>query len=299
MSRPSSASGALVTCVGAATWDTIARVDGFPAPDSRVEALDLVEACGGPAATAAVTLARLGVRVAFAGVVGDDDAGRAVRHALAGEGVDVDALRVRRNATTARSVILVSGLERTIVTRPAAAPVPAVAQPLPLPRSDWYHVDHLGWAMIAGGPPPDGYLSVDHGNPIPRLSLERVDLYVPTAARLTERYPGTDIAGGLRAAIADGAGAAVATMGAQGSVTFDGECVTRVPAAPVTVVSTLGAGDVFHGAVLAGILAGLALPAAARLASAAAAAACTALDGQSAIPHRDQLPASLWRPAPT
>lgn len=299
MSRPSSASGALVTCVGAATWDTIARVEGFPAPDGRVEALDLVEACGGPAATAAVALARLGVPVAFAGVVGDDDAGRAVRRALAGEGVDVDALRVRRNATTARSVILVSGPERAIVTRPAAAAVPAVAQPLPLPQSDWYHVDHLGWAMLAGGPAPDGHLSVDHGNPIPRLSLDGVDLYVPTAARLAERYPGRDVAAGLRAAVADGAVAAVATMGPQGSVTFDGECVTRVPAAPVTVVSTLGAGDVFHGALLAGILAGLALPAAARLASAAAAAACTALDGQSAIPRRDQLPASLWRPAPT
>ena len=50
-----------VVCIGAATQDTIFRVPRHPEPDDLVVASDLVVAGGGPAATAAVTLARLGV----------------------------------------------------------------------------------------------------------------------------------------------------------------------------------------------------------------------------------------------
>ncbi len=55
----------------------------------------------------------------------------------------------------------------------------------------------------------------------------------------------------------------------------------------VPVVSTLGAGDVFHGALLAGLARGLDLGAAMTLANAAAALSCRALDGRSAIPRWD------------
>ena len=50
-----------VACVGLATRDTILRVPTLPAHDGRVVADELAVAGGGPAATAAVPLARLGV----------------------------------------------------------------------------------------------------------------------------------------------------------------------------------------------------------------------------------------------
>ena len=59
---------AMIVCVGLATRDTIyARAARIPAPDDRVVATERVVAGGGPAATAAVTIARLGVDVAFVG----------------------------------------------------------------------------------------------------------------------------------------------------------------------------------------------------------------------------------------
>ena len=61
-----------------ATFDAIALVDGFPAPDDRVVASEVAYAGGGPAATAAVAASRLGVRTAFVGTVGDDANGRAI-----------------------------------------------------------------------------------------------------------------------------------------------------------------------------------------------------------------------------
>ncbi|MEN9542732.1 MAG: hypothetical protein RL239_385, partial [Actinomycetota bacterium] len=67
-----------VLCVGIATVDTIVLVDKYPSPNERVVALDSIRAVGGPATTAAVTLARLGVETALSCVIGDDDAGRFV-----------------------------------------------------------------------------------------------------------------------------------------------------------------------------------------------------------------------------
>jgi sulfofructose kinase len=56
-------------------------------------------------------------------------------------------------------------------------------------------------------------------------------------------------------------------------------------AAPVDdPVSTLGAGDVFHGALLAAFVRGLALAEALAFANECAALSCRALDGRSAIP---------------
>jgi sulfofructose kinase len=54
-----------VVCVGVATLDTIALVAKYPAADERVKAEDLQISLGGPAAVAAVTLARLGVSVGW------------------------------------------------------------------------------------------------------------------------------------------------------------------------------------------------------------------------------------------
>jgi sugar/nucleoside kinase (ribokinase family) len=46
----------------------------------------------------------------------------------------------------------------------------------------------------------------------------------------------------------------------------------------------LGAGDVFHGGLIAGLYRGLGLVEAVRFANAAAALSCRAIDGQSGVP---------------
>ncbi|MDQ3870567.1 MAG: PfkB family carbohydrate kinase, partial [Chloroflexota bacterium] len=96
-----------VVCVGAATLDLVAAVERTPAADERVPALDLQQGGGGPAATAAVALARLGLRAAVVAAVGDDHTGSVIREGLADEGVDVRDVRVVRGARSASSVITV------------------------------------------------------------------------------------------------------------------------------------------------------------------------------------------------
>ena len=58
---------------------------------------------------------------------------------------------------------------------------------------------------------------------------------------------------------------------------------------PVEAVSTLGAGDVFHGALLAALVRGASLQDALAMANRVAALSCRGLDGRSAIPTLQEL----------
>jgi len=281
-----------VVCVGCVTVDSIAVVDHVPAEDERVESQPFVDSGGGPAATAAVTLARLGHRVAFCGVTGPGTTGARARDLLEAEGVDTRWLRVRPGARTARSMILVSrpAGARAIVTAPGTAPEPA---DVPVAASRWIHADQAGYAaaraaLAAGGRGGRASFSIDGGNPIPGLGLSGVDLYVPTASRLRADFPQPTLPGSLEAARQAGAGAVVATAGARGAYLRSGDAWVLVPSFGVDVVSTMGAGDVFHGALLAGLVEGRDLRAAVVFANAVAAMSCRALDGRAAIPSRQE-----------
>jgi sulfofructose kinase len=276
-----------VVCVGSVTVDLIAVVDHMPAGDERVESPAFVEGGGGPAATAAVALARLGARVAFCGVVGPGAAGARSRELLDAEGVDVRWLRVQPGGRTAQSMILVSRSDasRSIITVPAPAPEPA---DVPVAASRWVHTDQTGYAAVraalAGMPDGHACLSVDAGNPIPGIAMRGVDLYVPTVSRLVADFPRASVSDSLEAAVAAGAAAVVATDGDRGAYVRSGGRWELVPSFGVEVVSTIGAGDVFHGALLAGLVEGREQREAVVFANAVAALSCRALDGRSAIP---------------
>ncbi|HWH05834.1 MAG TPA: PfkB family carbohydrate kinase [Gaiellaceae bacterium] len=283
-----------IVCVGLATQDTVFHVPHPPGSGGRVVATDLVTAGGGPAATAAVTVARLGVEAAFVGAVGDDDVGHAIRDGLAAEGVDVSELRVVPGARSPRSALLVEGrtAERSIVHYPGTlAPLDLSERAVALCRgAEWVHVDQLGYAAA----PKGVRLSIDGGNPIPGLDLDGVALYAPTEAALLAAYGGPDNA------LAAGAQLVVATRGAGGCVAYGRDGMTlEVDGFEVEAVSALGAGDVFHGALLAQLVLGDELPLALRRANLAAALSCRALDARSAIPWRQELDerSSTWQDA--
>jgi sugar/nucleoside kinase (ribokinase family) len=269
-----------VVCVGLATLDTIFAVPHHPEPDGRVIATDLVVAGGGPAATAAVTLARLGIETYFVGAVGDDDVGADVRAGLEREGVEVSELAAVPGAGSPRSTILVSGAERSIVHFPGSLPgleLSARTRDL-CERAVWVHVDHVGFGPVQGL--TRARVSVDGGNPIEGLDLSRVALYAPPESELPDP----------QAALDAGAELVVVTRGAAGSVAYlsNGEVVEAAGFA-VDIVSTLGAGDVFHGALVAFLARGTDLREALEGANRAAALSCRALDGRSAIPSLEEL----------
>lgn len=161
-----------VLCVGAVNVDTIALVDRLPAVDERLVAEELASGQGGPAATAAVTLARLGRTVALCATVGRDPEGDATIAGLEDEGVDVRWISRDPDRPTARSVVLVDRATRSraIVTS-AYASRPAYP---PLHLADVVHVDQAGYGPVMAALGADQRrvrVSIDAGNPIPALDL--------------------------------------------------------------------------------------------------------------------------------
>lgn len=271
-----------VVCVGLATLDTIFALPRHPEADDRVVASALSVGGGGPAATAAVALARLRVEVSFAGVVGDDETGIAIRDGLTREGVDVSELTVVPGGRSPQSSILVGDGGRAIVHFPGTLPpVRLSARGLGRCRdAAWVHVDHAGYAAA----PRDARLSIDGGNPIEGLDLDGVALYGPTDVGLRRDF------GSAEQALEAGADLVVVTRGAQGCAAYSRDGVVEAATTPVEdPVSTLGAGDVFHGALLAQLVQDAPLADALAFANACAALSTRALDGRSAIPTPEEV----------
>jgi ribokinase len=110
---------------GQCALDYICVVEAFPPPGVKCELSDLAIEGGGPVATALVALARWGVSCTFAGVVGDDGFGAAIRESLDQEGIDTRGLLLRKNAGSQSAFILAEpGVGRRTIFwhRPSGAP---------------------------------------------------------------------------------------------------------------------------------------------------------------------------------
>jgi sulfofructose kinase len=250
----------VIVCVGLATRDTIYALPRHPAAEDRVIATERAVAGGGPAATAAVAIALLGVDARFVGIVEGDL-----------EGVDV----VRVPGRMVESTILVGDGTRTIIT---TEPEPFAVPPEALEGATWLHLDHVGYASVRPGATRSAAsVSLDASSPIAGLSLDGIDLYAPSSE--------TD--DGRRAKLT------VVTKGGQGCTAYAGGETIEIAGFPVEAVSTLGAGDVFHGALVACLHRGLELREALTRANACAALSCRALDGRSAIPTWNELEQAL------
>src|SRR6201999_1593802 len=77
---------------------------------------------GGSGGLCAAGAARLGLRVAMTGVVGDDIFGRFMRESLTARGVDLSAVRTDPRIPTGLSIHLIRGDDRAIVTNPGTIP---------------------------------------------------------------------------------------------------------------------------------------------------------------------------------
>ncbi|MCA1569379.1 MAG: carbohydrate kinase family protein [Chloroflexi bacterium] len=282
-----------VVCLGLATFDTIAVLPSWPTPDGRLIAEQVVRSGGGTAATAAVTIARLGSSVALVGAVGDDANGEPARAALAASGVDVGHLH-SLPGRTAESVVLVdrSAGTRSILHLPGVALSTLDDASRRMAESaSWVHVDHVGYPLAADLDP--ARLSTDAGNRTAELRLHGLGLYAPTADALGDRFPGCTLREAIRMALDEGAHRVVVTLGGDGAIGADGGGAWRVAAARTQVASTLGAGDVFHGSIVASLAAGQSLPDAMRRANVAAALSCRSIDARGSIPTLPELTAAL------
>jgi sugar/nucleoside kinase (ribokinase family) len=294
-----------VLVVGELNADLILSGEVTPA-FGQVERLveDATLTVGSSSAIAACAMARLGLRVAFAGLVGDDEFGRFMRGALAARGVDVAAVRVDRAVKTGLSVILSRGEDRAILTYPGS--IAALRREhLDLGMLDRARHLHLGSYFLLDGLRPaipalfaaararGLTVSLDTNyDPAERWEgldavLPHVDVLLPNEAELLAMSGAADVEAGL-ARLAERVPLVAVKRGGAGALARRGGEVVAAAAPAVAVVDTTGAGDSFDAGLLWGLLAGWELPRALRLACVCGALSTRAAGGTAAQPTLDE-----------
>ena len=295
-------SGKKVIGIGVGCLDQLILWEDMSAPVHRAKIIGYDAQGGGMAATAMVTVARLGGQAEFWGAVGTDWAADLILKGLEAERVDTS--QVRRVEGWCGPLMLVgvdhrSGERHFQRFTGLCDPVGPVGSfdrlrgaaclltDLTRPETDLAlarEARRLGVPVVA---------DVEGTRPHAPEVLPHVD-YAITSQESAERVgAGTDLRAACEAIRALGPPCVVVTLGAEGLVFLDGETFGRMDAFPVEVVDTTGAGDVFHGAFCYGLTEGLPLQRNLAFASAAAAMKCRRLGGRAGIPGRDEIVAFL------
>lgn len=292
--------------LGVSTVDIVSLVDHLPAGEEVQRALDITVQGGGPVATAIVSLARLGARVAMIDAIGDDWRGAMIREEFQQEGV-VDYLKVSKDHTSSTACILVTkdNGARSIVYSPGTAPeFPAAdVPPSVIASAKILHVNGRHWnacLQAIGLARQTGVrVSFDGGAHRYRPEMERLvpltDICI-VARDFAEKYTReADIGKAAEKMIKSGPGLVVITDGIRGSWIHprEGQSFHQPAYRLPKVVDTTGCGDSYHGAFLFGLLEGLELKQTASLASAVAALNSQHLGGRSGLPTYERVKSFL------
>lgn len=296
--------GVDVAGLGMVTVDLLFRVPGMPAFDAPRRASAHLRACGGPVPNALACLSRLGASTRFVGKVGDDEEGAFARSELRRQGVDVSRLRVAGGRSRLVLVLVEeAGGERAFVSRPESFPPLTAAdlEPGDLAGARVLHLDDADDAAIeaARRARASGAVVVFDGtwqsDGLEEL-LPLVDHAVVSEHFARRWLPGAGPWEVLERLRRLGAGAAVLTRGEHGAAAEDADGTrVEVPAPPVEVVDTTGAGDAFHGGFIFALLRGWPLERSLPFACAAGALNCRALGGQAGLPGREEVEELLSR----
>jgi len=231
------------------------------------EAPAFVPHLGGSGAAVAAVAARAGAPVALAAAAGDDDWGRWLRARLAGAGVDVSAFALEPGAAT--PVALVTVAESGAPSARVYGEPPVVE--IPSPGSALF----LTAAGLADSASREAVMAtraaaLEAGLPVvfdPGLRGRRWRSQADAAASANACVPGAllvrasaweaavmtgedDVERAALALVKAGARLVVVTLGDEGAI-LRGELRADAFGVPAQVVSTLGAGDVFTGTLLA------------------------------------------------
>jgi len=284
-----------VVGLGQVCVDYVGRLPGYPAEDSKTELEELFTSCGGPAATALVTLARSGVSTSFLGSISDDPFGVQIVETLEKEDVDASCLKITPGYTSQFAFIAVTRGEgkRTIFWSRSSAPE-LTPEDVSLDRFPDARILHLDGLMLDAGKEAalqarqrDMTVVMDAGT-LREGSLDLVKRVDVLVASETFAEPLAGAGGSVQPALETlmdmGPREVVITLGARGSIGLDGHGMVRQAAFPVTSRDTTGAGDVYHGAYIYGLLQGWPMARCMAYASAAAALKCMNGGGWRGIP---------------
>lgn len=266
--------------------------------EKMAQGMDLI--LGGSSSITAFNLSRLGAKVGFVGIVGDDFLGRFCAERLRWAGVDVTHLRQVRGLKTGITVWITRGARREGATYAGtiemlkATDVPTAY----LARARHLHVGcyflqtklQPGVAALFRRARKLGLTTSLDCNWDPaeqwdsgiRAALKETDIFFPNEDEAL-RLSGCPDARAAAAELSKLARIVVVKRGAEGALVHSPEGAFETPAVKVKVVETTGAGDSFNAGFLTRFVQGAALAECARAGARAGARAVTKIGGTAAF----------------
>jgi len=260
---------------------------------------------GGNVCNTGVAMAKLGMKVAAAGLVGRDVLGAAVIEGLRQANVDTSAVFTTDRAQTSATVVAVEpGGERCFFHTPGATPMldaAAFRQCFPVFRQcAFVQVGYFGLLPGLTGDLPQVLAELRAAAPNTKIALDTVnppaswELLEPILPHLDIFAPSRTEAMALTGEKTPGAMVAVfrkhmksgligIKLDAEGCYLDDGVRGEFIPAFKIDCIDTTGAGDTWYGGLLTGLRRGMPMAKAGRFANRVAADCCTALGASAGV----------------
>jgi sugar/nucleoside kinase (ribokinase family) len=252
-----------ILVIGEINVDLIAQADDVTPVFGQEKLVDdLTLTMGSSSVIFAAQAARLGLHVGFCGLAGDDDFGRFMLREMSAVGVDTTPVIVDPSFKTGVTISLSTPTDRALITHMGAINQLRAEQIAPEWLSQARHV-HVGAFFLQDALRPglpellgeaqtaSATTSLDCGwdprerwNGDLQAALPHATLFLPNeveAAAITGRKAPEE----ALAALAESVPIAVVKLGKDGAIARRGGESVAVPAFPVRVVDTTGAGDSF------------------------------------------------------
>lgn len=290
-----------VVGLGANSVDFVHVVPAFPRPEgwhSKMQVRRHVVSCGGQTATAMAACVRFGLRALYVGAVGDDENGRRVVAELPRYGLDVTALASKTGRNQSAVIIIDEQTGERVVLWDRGESVCLRASDVPLETvamSRLLHVDDVDQEAAIAAARHARSLGIPVTSDLDRMTEQTEELVLAVSCAifadgLPEQLTGErDHERALRRLRRRHEGLLVVTVGRNGAVALDGDRFLVSPGFEVEATDTTGAGDVFRGGFIYGLLHGWPLERTLKLANAAAALSCTCLGAMAGIPALDEV----------
>lgn len=287
-----------ILCIGIPVRDLTFRVEAVPERGSKANATHLAEICGGNALNAAIAMARLGGRIAFAGPMGDarETSSGFILEQMTAEGIETrHIVRMPGMATPVSAIIIDAAGERTLtiyrdptlwsVKLSDADELLADCQAVLVEsRCGAFCIDLCIEARRRGIPVIVG---VDRAISLQDDLLTAASHLLFASEQVQETAGIAEDGEALKRLVKLTPAFLAATRGPRGTIWLnEAGKLEETPAFPIAAVDTLGAGDVFHGAFTLRLAEGGGVREALRFAAAAAALKCTRHGGGPAAPQR-------------
>jgi len=284
-------------CVGfgLCAFDYLAVVDQYPKINQKTDAIAYSQQGGGPVATAMATLGRLGTKkLAFVGKIGNDGEGKYIKNSLEQDGVGTSFLKVVPGVPSPQAFVWIeknSGKRSVVLQRDIRLNFKLEEiKPELFNQTKYLLIDGrdteaaLEVSKIAKR--AGSQIVMDAGSLRSKMEefFRIVDYFICSKDFLSSYNKKGTVEGGLQKIYKSGCKWVVVTLGEQGSVGFDGLNFYHEAAFPVEVVDTTGAGDVFHGAFIYGLLKKWTLAQILYFSNAVSALKCKKLGGRAGIP---------------